>query len=93
EGWLSAIQDKQHGIDIHNEDDKVEFAREIILMGLRLSSGINLPDWLFKKESLINENWLQQFKEDNLIAQHKNNIKVTPKGRLHLNSIISKLLN
>ena len=24
---------------------------------------------------------------------HKNNIKVTPKGRLHLNSIISKLLN
>ena len=93
EGWLSAIQDKQHGIDIHNEDDEVEFAREIILMGLRLSSGINLPDWLFKKESLINENWLQQFKEDNLIALHKNNIKVTPKGRLHLNSIISKLLN
>ncbi len=79
EGWLSAIQDKQHGIDIHNEDDEVEFAREIILMGLRLSSGINLPDWLFKKESLINKNWLQQFKEDNLIALHKNNIKVTPK--------------
>ena len=93
EGWLSAIQDRQHGIDIHNEDDEVEFAREIILMGLRLSSGINLPDWLFEKESLINVNWLQQFKEDNLIALHNNHIKVTPKGRLHLNSIISKLLN
>ena len=31
--------------------------------------------------------------EDNLIALHNNHIKVTPKGRLHLNSIISKLLN
>ena len=62
-------------------------------MGLRLSSGINMPDWVFEKDTLINLNWLQQFKEDNLINLHKNHIKVTSKGRLHLNSIISKLLN
>ncbi len=93
EGWLSAIQDNQHGVDIHNKEDKAEFMREIILMGLRLSSGIDMPDWFFEKEKLINLNWLQQFKKDNLIDLHKNHIKVTPKGRVHLNSIISKLLN
>ena len=93
EGWLSATQDNQHGIDIYNEDDEAEFARELILMGLRLSSGIDMPDWLFQKEKLINLSWLQQFKEDKLINLHKNHIKVTPKGRLYLNSIISKLLN
>ena len=93
EGWLNAIQDNQHGIDIHNEDNEAEFGREIILMGLRLSSGINMPDWVFENDTLINLNWLQQFKEDNLINLHKNHIKVTSKGRLHLNSIISRLLN
>ena len=90
---MSAIQDNQHGIDVQNEDDEAEFAREVILMGLRLSSGINMPDWLFQKETVINLHWLQKFKEDNLINLYKNHIKVTPKGRLYLNSIISRLLN
>ncbi len=93
EGWLSAIKNNQHGIDIHKEEDEAEFVREIFIMGLRLSSGINMPDWLFETEKLINLTWLKQFEEDNLINLHKNHIKVTPKGRLHLNSIISKLLN
>lgn len=93
EGWLNAIQKNQNGIDVQSEDSETDFAREIILMGLRLSSGIEMPDWLFGNQKFIDLDWLKQLNQDKLINLRKNHIKVTPKGRLHLNSIISKLLN
>ncbi len=93
EGWLSAIQKNAHGVEDQGEDDESEFAKEIIFMGLRLSSGIYLPDWLLKNTKFLNLNWLEQFKEDGLIATEKNHIRITKDGRLHLNSIINRLLN
>ena len=93
DGWLSAVQKNLHGVEIQDEDDEPEFAKEIILMGLRLSSGIYLPDWLFKNTGFLNLKWLKQFEEDGLIATEDNHIRVTEEGRLHLNSIIYKLLN
>jgi len=62
-------------------------------MGLRLTSGIELPDWLIRKSGFINLNWLDEFERDGFITFNKNRIRVTKKGRLHLNSIVSKLLN
>ena len=93
DGWLSAIQKNLHGIEIQNEDNETEFAKEIILMGLRLSSGIYLPNWLFKNANYLNSFWLNQFETDGLIVTKKNHICVTEDGRLHLNSIINRLLN
>ena len=93
DGWLSAVQKNLHGVEIQDEDDEPEFAKEIILMGLRLSSGIYLPEWLFRNTKFLNLNWLKQFEEDGLIAIEDNHIRVTENGRLHLNSIIYKLLN
>ena len=93
EGWINAIQKNRNGIDIQNEDDEADFAREIILMGLRLSSGIETPNWLFENNRFIDLSWLKQLNEDKLIKLSKNHIQVTPEGRLHLNSIVSKLLN
>jgi putative oxygen-independent coproporphyrinogen III oxidase len=93
DGWISAVKANQHGIDSQIEDDQAEFAREIILMGLRLSSGINLPEWLVGNTEFINVTWLQQFKEDGLLTFNQNHLRVTHKGRVHLNSIISRLLH
>lgn len=93
DGWLSAVQKNLHGVEIQDEDDEPDFAKEIILMGLRLSSGIYLPDWLFGNSEFLNLNWLKQFEADGLIATKDNHIRVTEGGRLHLNSIISRLLN
>ena len=93
DGWLSSVQKRQHGIEIQNEDYISDFAKEIIIMGLRLTSGIELPDWLIGKSDFINLNWLDEFKKGGFITFNKNHIRVTKNGRLHLNSIVSKLLN
>ena len=93
DGWLSAIKKYLHGVEIQGEDDESEFAKEIIFMGLRLSSGIYLPDWLFRNTKFLNLKWLEQFEEDGLIATDHNHMRITEDGRLHLNSIINRLLN
>ena len=93
DGWLSSVKKEQHGIEIQNEDYTSDFAKEIIIMGLRLTSGIVLPDWLIRKSDFINLNWLDEFEKDGFITFNKNHIRVTKNGRLHLNSIVSKLLN
>ena len=93
DGWLSAVQKNLHGVEIQDEEGETEFAKEIILMGLRLSSGINLPDWLIRTNKFLNLDWLEKFKKDGLISMKDNNIRVTENGRLHLNSIIYKLLS
>ena len=93
DGWLSAVQKNLHGVENQDEESETEFAKEIILMGLRLSSGINLPDWLIRTNKFLNLDWLEKFKKDGLISMKDNNIRVTENGRLHLNSIIYKLLS
>ena len=90
---MSSVKKEQHGIEIQNEDHISDFAKEIIIMGLRLTSGIELPDWRIGKSDFINLNWLDEFEKDGFISFNKKHIRVTKNGRLHLNSIVSKLLN
>ncbi len=72
-----------------------ERAAELLLMGLRLNSGINKKH--FQKlcaidfESFINQKRKKELLAENLIADSPDFIKATPKGRLVLNHIIEEL--
>ena len=70
--------------------------QEAIILGLRLSKGINIRS-LEKKigikyEDVINLEFQEQAAKNNLVSLEKNNIKITSSGTYVLNTLISKLL-
>ncbi len=75
---------------------KTERAEELLIMGLRLTKGINKD--LFMKncgvglDKIIDKQALNILKKDGYIFENKNNIKVTEKGNFVLNYIINKLV-
>ena len=70
-------------------------AEELIIMGLRLTQGINLQD--FKQicgldfHSFVNSRKLQDLKDMELLAQSDTHVYPTYQGMLVLNEIISEL--
>lgn len=73
-----------------------ERAAELIIMGLRLTQGINKAD--FKQccgcdfDEYINQNFKKAMIEQGLLAETKDNLKATPKGFLVLDYLISSLV-
>lgn len=73
-----------------------ERAEELIIMGLRLTQGINKAD--FKQccgcnfDEYINQNFKKSMIEQGLLAETKDNLKATPKGFLVLDYLISSLV-
>lgn len=93
--WLEKNQKTGAGIQKQITISKSELLEEIILMGLRLKEGIN--EQIFQKHfkrnilDLINYEKLSSLEKEGLIT-FDNNIKITPKGRLLTNTIITKIL-
>lgn len=102
-GWLQAVQKIGHGIDTHTCDGAGSFATEMIMMGLRLTSGVSVQkiedicgsrdDWLDENAvtQAVENGWLygNQHNESGLIT----NLCVTDAGRLRLNHIIAMILS
>tara|TARA_B100000989_G_scaffold284646_1_gene251642 strand:- start:998 stop:2050 length:1053 start_codon:yes stop_codon:yes gene_type:complete len=101
-GWLQSIQENGHGIDTHTLDGADAFAAEMIMMGLRLTTGVS-----FQKIETIcgpRDGWLdtsavtQAIEDGWLIRSQLNdsapatNLRVTDEGKLRLNSIIAMIL-
>ena len=96
-GWLDAVAAKGHGIDETQIDSPADWASEMVMMGLRLTNGIDLDviknlcgpcdDWLDGDgvEQAIAAGWLRRMpNQSRLIASDD--------GRLRLNHILSTIL-
>jgi coproporphyrinogen III oxidase-like Fe-S oxidoreductase len=96
-GWLDAVAAKGHGIDETQIDSPADWASEMVMMGLRLTNGIDLgvienlcgpcDDWLDGDgvEQAIAAGWLRRIpNQSRLIASDD--------GRLRLNHILSTIL-
>ncbi len=94
--WIKKIKNNGNGIILFKKLCPKEAMQEAIILGLRLSKGINIRS-LEKKigikyEDVINLEFQEQAAKNNLVSLEKNNIKITSSGTYVLNTLISKLL-
>ena len=101
-GWLQSVQKTGHGIDTHTHDGPAAFAAEMIMMGLRLITGVSLQrietmcgprdGWLDDGAvtQAIENGWLEgsQHKDSGMVTD----LRATESGRLRLNQIIAMIL-
>ena len=96
-GWLDAVTANGHGIDETQIDSPADWASEMVMMGLRLTSGIDLgvienlcgpcDDWLDGDgvEQAIAAGWLRRM-------PNQSKLMASDDGRLRLNHILSTIL-
>tara|TARA_B100001093_G_scaffold119737_1_gene112408 strand:- start:2690 stop:3901 length:1212 start_codon:yes stop_codon:yes gene_type:complete len=96
-GWLDAVMTKGHGIVKTHINSPADWAGEMVMMGLRLTNGIDLEvieklcgpcdDWLDRDgvEQMIAANWLQ-------CMPNQSKLTANDDGRLRLNHILSTIL-
>lgn len=86
--WIERINKLGNGETLRsalNEESQLE---ERLLMGLRLTSGIEMPEsWISNKQFIIND-----LVEIGLLVNNARTLQATAEGRPLLNSIIEKLL-
>ena len=101
-GWLQSVQKIGHGIDTHTYDGADSFAAEMIMMGLRLTTGVSVhkvEDMCGSRNDWLDDNAVTQAVEDGWLYgnQHNDsdlvtNLCATDAGRLRLNNIIAMIL-
>ncbi len=86
--WLKNIEQKQYGIEIVEVINEQQARKEAIIMGLRMSTGINID--LIVNYDILNKS-LPQLIGDGLLIRENQRIYSTMKGKLLLNYIIDQL--
>ena len=101
-GWLQSVQKTGHGIDIITHDGTDSFANEMIMMGLRLTTGVSIQE--IETKCGPREGWLdggavtQAIEYGWLDGNQRNdsgmvtNLRATDIGRMRLNHIIAMIL-
>src|SRR5262249_35559389 len=88
EKWKEAAADKGHGLEDEITLTEKEQQEEMLMMGLRLNSGIEIA----KINSFINMNKLAKLKQEGFVTELDGLLKPTRKGILVLNSLVAELL-
>ena len=101
-GWLQSVQKTGHGIDNRTHDGADAFAAEMIMMGLRLTTGVSIQqieticgprgEWLDDAAvtQAIENGWLDQNQSNH--SGMVTDLRATDAGRLRLNHIIAMIL-
>jgi oxygen-independent coproporphyrinogen-3 oxidase len=90
EAWLAQVETNGHGIETDEALTREQAADEYLLMGLRLSEGIDLAGLAAIGGSLA-ETRLAALEADGLLTRHSDRVAATPKGRLVLERLILEL--
>ncbi len=101
-GWLQSVQKIGHGIDVHTYDGPETFAAEMIMMGLRLTTGVSVEkieticgprdSWLdaAAMTQAIEVGWLDD--SQRYYNGIMTDLRATDPGRLRLNHIVAMIL-
>ena len=87
ENWLAALARQGHGIDEEQTLTPAEQALEALLMGLRLTEGVELA----RVESAIDTVAVARLADQGLLAAENERLRATGKGRLLLDSILAEI--
>lgn len=91
ERWLARVAANGNGFDPVSPLTPEEAAREHLLMSLRLSEGLDRPGYQARWGQYPDGRSLRMLSEAQLIEDDEHRTRVTPKGRLVLNSVIAAL--
>ena len=86
--WLKSVNVQNHGISNIKSENKRDYYIEKVLMGLRLTKGINIE----KLKSVLKMDKIQTLVKYNYLLLERQNLKTTLEGRLILNSILSEII-
>ncbi len=93
ENFLAAVARNGHGLSEEEPLSRKEAAHEALVMGLRLSEGIE-PEALARRlgvEGLVDEAAVSRLQALGLVRRHGARLAVTPAGRLLLDSILAEV--
>lgn len=88
--WLDHVERKGHGEILHDEINGTARAREYVMMGLRLSHGIDL-ERLLSFDPGFDLSPCDMLEEYGLVACNNGSLRVTRDGRPLLNAILREL--
>jgi len=95
ETWLGAVEASGHGTASQSRIDAAAQVEEMLLMGLRLTEGVDLStvaDRTGVATTLINGQALSELLDEDLLWQTGQRIGTTPRGRPVLNAVLAHLL-
>lgn len=96
EKWLELVAAQNHGAHPFEAIDQAQRAREMLMMGLRLSEGVDIQ--AFRAEvggelsSFINHDRTKLMEQEGFIEQTATSFRATPAGRQRLNTLLSALV-
>ncbi|MGQ0559659.1 MAG: radical SAM family heme chaperone HemW [Sphingosinicella sp.] len=93
ENWLAAVADRGHGIEEEKVLSPRERGLEALLMGLRLSEGVDLGEVAARcGEAPIDAAAVDRLGREGLVQRDGERLRVTPRGRLLLDSILAEIV-
>jgi len=88
ERWLTQVETKGHGIETWQELDSQTDLEERLMMGLRLTAGIDDAPFL----TLINARKRELYEREGLLERLSGRLKTTPRGRMVLTTLTTELM-
>ena len=96
ERWLEAVEREGHALETWQEIDQLQEVEERLMMGLRLSDGIDYAAFTaqtgYDLRPYLNESRRQLYCQEGLLADDPTRLKTTLSGRLVLNTLTAELL-
>ncbi|MGO9475479.1 MAG: radical SAM family heme chaperone HemW [Rhodomicrobium sp.] len=89
--WAARVFERGHGRAERCELSALEQAAEMVLMGLRLSEGLNLARLEARTGYTLAPAELVQLENDGLLSREGSRVSVSSRGRLVLNAIVETL--
>jgi putative oxygen-independent coproporphyrinogen III oxidase len=95
ETWLAAVQKNAHGIETDTALDSRTRADEALLMGLRLTHGIDAHQFEQRTgcalSSIIDLRRVQNAQDNGLLTHTSTHLTATPRGMLVLNALLADI--
>ena len=91
EDWRKLVAVRGHGMVAQDTVSPTEQAREYLLMGLRISEGVNRRRYEALAGKEIHQPKINQLAEMGLLREVDGRIQATPNGRRVLNALITEL--
>ena len=90
--WLTQVEAHGSGLAVDDHVDNSERAVEILLMGLRLTSGVHQSQLPAPMADIVDNQAVNALTAEGLLAAHGDKLAVTAKGRPVLNAILREIL-
>jgi oxygen-independent coproporphyrinogen-3 oxidase len=92
EAWLKLVETQHHGLERWDRVTPQEQGTERLLMGLRLSEGVELAPVEHALRRPLSPARIEALQRQGLLAYENGRLRTTASGRLVLNAVLKELL-